>query len=221
MADENFTTFIEVDSGGNIEVFNYVIDIVSMRRDANSSLYKDCGVNHFGKFIHYFQCKFEGTSGDSAWGLLYNISNTAAATGQDLLDANVGLFSYFYRPSIGVYNLILQQASNDNQDIFVCSFNTTYYLTFTRTAAVNTCKVYDDIDRTNLLDTLTVTFQSTLYRYVGAVGSRESSTLPAVTITYSVEMLDLNEAAGAGSLPAPSGILERKGHQFRVLAGEF
>lgn len=203
MAYEEFyhTDYVEVDSAGNIdlEIPNRV-GVNTMRRDANSSLYKDFLADHFGEFTHDFEVGISAFSAQYAMGLCYHISNTPAATYEDLLDANVGFAVLWYRPSTtNAPKLYMRQFSNDNETKTTnLLFNTIYYLRVVRDATTIKCFIFSDAARTIEVTTnLTCTFQATPYRYLGVVGSREAppTNYPIPSTSFYVKNLELNEGA--------------------------
>lgn len=207
-AVENFSTYTEVDSAGDITVTSSKCDVSSMRRDANSSVYKDFSAGYFGQFTHYVTSYLNEIVSpiNQNTGVVgfYHISNTSAATYQDIDDANVGLIGYWrYVDVPETFIIAFRQSSDSSLDEYNAAEATVYYLTIQRTADANTLKIYSDSGRTNLLDTLTVSYSSTTYRYIGPIASRDATPTATPYLSFYSENLDLNissEVAAFGQL---------------------
>lgn len=192
MAVENYTTYTEVDSGGDITVNAADIAVSTMQRVANSSVYKDKGVNHFGNFEHLLdEANFGVNPGLFAVGGIWHISNTASATLQDLIDADDGYMVYFVNNS-GTFQIeFTRKDGTDDSDTFNSQVAFDYWITIERTAATMTCKIYTDASRTTLTDTLSITRAATSYRYIGTIASRDAA--GTVDLSYTIGQLDLQE----------------------------
>jgi len=193
MALEDFRTYTEVDADADITVTQTKCDVSSMRRDADSHVYKDMGVGHFGDFEHKFTMRCSAhqlSSSSGVWGL----SNGAHTIG-DKYTADVGLMVYCYDSSNQI-TVNLQDAGtalNARQNIVV---NTTYYCTVDRSGTTLRLRIYSDAARTTLKWTLSGVCVNTTFRYIEAVQSRESADADAAnTISAYVEDLDLQEPA--------------------------
>lgn len=202
---EDYTTFSETDSAGDITLTSATrYDVATMRRDANSSIYKSYGANHFGSFDHdvtgYFDTKDLGYETGGIWML----NNTGHMTDSDMDTANEGITAAFYYDGSNemvVFKNYVNDSTDTNNTI---NLDTLYYFTIVRTTNPSnslTCKIYDDSGRTNLVDTLTVTYEATTYQYLGGAFSRDSASVPDREITYYVENLDINEAAPSAFIP--------------------
>jgi len=189
---EDFTTYTEVDEDGDITVTATKCDVDTMRRDALSYVRKDKGAGHFTDFEHLVTCRC--TAGDNGancgiWALS-NGSNTVA----QMITNTEGLSCVFYHGAAAALALILVDRNSGNSDTSIALVEgTIYYLTIERNDTTLTCKIYDDSDRTNLIDTLSVVCTTLAYRYAFGIISREDSGTPTPTLTFYSEDLYLQE----------------------------
>ncbi len=162
-----------------------------MKRSANSSVYDDKGSGHFGTYDILVEGQFDAESGaDFKRGGIISLSNTSAATYNDLNTGSVGVGTYF-RDASGSYQIRMHQFSDDNVDSYTISLSTLYYMTFIRGASTNTTEIYSNSDRSTLLDTLTVTYQSTTYKYIATCYSEDVTRTNS--ISFYTENIDLQE----------------------------
>lgn len=194
MALEDLTTYIEVDSAGDLIITSPKVAFDTIRRDANSAVYKDFGASFFGDFRHDLEFEITAETSTNASCAIWGLNDTiAGATIGDFVAANVGM-TMSVNGSTQVLTLI--EYLTDTSDEFNFSLNTVYYLSVIRDATTMKCFVYSDSDRTILLDTLTITLR-THSRYLNAFCSRDSGSNPAANMTGYMQNLDLNPAAGA------------------------
>ena len=190
MGHEDFTTYAEVDSGSDITITSSKMDVSSMRRDAVSHVSKDRTADHFGDFKHLVDIYLGGIDTSALVGV-WAVTDSPM-TYQDMETANKGLSVYIYDLS-GTLRIAVEDHENDNYDTYIASDSTNYYLTIERSSTTLTCKIYSDASRETLIDTLTVTCETTPYRYIEGVHSRDSTGTPAAAGTYYIENLDLQE----------------------------
>ncbi len=197
---EDFTGYTEVDSGTDITVTSTKVDVVTMNRAANSSVYKDAGAAHFGDFTHKFEIYISfATDADSIHGH-WGLSNAAASTIQDIVTANIGM-AFFY--SIAATDILkIKDWENDLSDQTgegVASDGVLYFITIDRSGTTTTARIhttdYYGEPGSSEVDTLTFTSSNTTYRYVMACLSRDAA---GVTPTsFYTQNLDLQEAVAA------------------------
>lgn len=208
MAVEDFTTFTEVDGGADITVTSTKCDVVLMRNDEDSSVYKDYTASHFDDFDHDIETTVTAVStAQFLYGGIWNVANTSASTLQDINDNNDGYWCAWRTPdtaeNVGIR--FENEISDNNDTSIVLSKSTKYYLTIERTATTLKTFIYDDSGRTSLVDTLTITREGTTFRYLAGCCSRDSTTNSA-RITYSTENLDLQESSVVNVTPTPSAL---------------
>jgi len=172
---EDFTDYTEVDPSNHWEQITRRNTGTGVLKGEDSYVWKDYGADYFGDFEHrltiyttsidnldflglWAACNVRGSRQDSD-GLWHNLSRYDAGDGRTIeirSVAEVGLD--FYGPF---------------------SLTTPYYLTIRRYGTSFTCLIYSDAERTNLLDTLSLTVATTTYRYLQIGFSSESGTTEA------------------------------------------
>jgi len=185
----------EIDEDDDITVTSSKYDVSSMRRDAESYVRADMGAGHFSDFEHLVTVHVSSVDSHGAasfWGL----SNSSNTYGQQD-DNDEGLAGWLWYNEIGVCDF-----TNDNEDWYVGSPPDTYYCTIKRDGTTLSMKIYSDADRTDLLDTLSITCGTDTYQYVFGVMSRESDADPSDSISFYSENLDLQEGAAVPGVSA-------------------
>lgn len=199
MTLEDFTTYAKVDPNTHIsESANHVDFDCYCNEDAR--LYKDYGVDHFGDFEHKIDVNLVSTSGSYPRLQCYALTNDL----DDLqgLTTAAKTFLVIFRYKSPSYNrLTLREVYEGDiyEDIYPdCALNTWYYLTITKTGTALTCKIYSDSDRTDLLDTLSLTLHADhKFRYLHVC---QTYNLGQAYIGYGdIENLDLQEGGVAHS----------------------
>ena len=189
MAYEDLTTFTEVDPSNHWSqtatrnTGNPIIDV------ENSYVYKDYGVDYFGDYKHHVDACLT-TSGAFLMGRpnigVWGVTDNPGAY-EDLTE---GQIVAFYRINGGT-KLYLEDIGNSNNDSYVIGVGTVYYLIIERSGSTCTCKIYSDSDRTALLDTLSITCQTTLLQYLMA-GFAPHGTSGSSSVTGYSENFDLS-----------------------------
>jgi len=195
---EDFTTYIEND--GDIDVTASTVTFTTMRRDADAYLYKDFGAGHFGDFEHLFTFRLTGAeAGDLDSREWANIHILSDATGPLSLNSN-DLFGIFLMQNADVDDVVfLMLIQLENGAVVDYATSNLYtkdisrYLTIKRAGTTGTLKIYSDSARTNLLETVTITCNTTTYRYLHVVQSENLMTDPSDHISGFVSNLDLQE----------------------------
>ncbi len=194
---EDFTTYTETDSDGDLTVTASKIDIDTMLGNAVSHVVKDKGAGHFGDFEHLEKVVITSVTNSSArrTHIYHSLSNIGNPTWGNLDTADEGLCVYCYI-WVGWPRVVIRDFFDNAEDIYSGAGECpqTYYLTIERNGTTATCKVYSDADRTNLLDTVTITCQTTTYQYISALGS--GGYYENESVTGSNEALDLQETGG-------------------------
>jgi hypothetical protein len=172
---ENFTTYSVVDENADLTITDLEILFSSVRRDADTYVSYDYGVNHFGDFVHYVDVNLtdveagDGTSRGIV--IFWDVSNDGgdwdtvlasdvilATFVQDGANDDVYRFQIAWREggvSQGVSTGVLR------------SVNTEWYLIMNRTDDDFKMEIYSDSARTNLNETLSINnIASTQFRYV-------------------------------------------------------
>jgi hypothetical protein len=196
MAYEDFTTYTEVDTGGDISIAAAKITVDTMRRGEKSYCYKDYGAGHFGdyEFLVTAYCSLAELQASPISGASCSICDTGNTIPPYAGDGlNSGQRNMFIRTSDGLA-IYCQDINTGNFDSYSCSTSTVYYLKIKRSGTTAYDYIYSDSARTNLLDTLSQSTQSTTYRYLVVIRSANSSTGAELQFTGYVENLDLQES---------------------------
>lgn len=193
---EDLTTFTEID--GTISKTADRVTVVNIARNGNSKLYKSYGPGHFTDFVHELEYRVSANQIYAwwiPWGVAEGIGNVVtAACGREYLVAGrcsadsskTMLVLHEYHDGGGV--------GGDGTDPDLLAFNTTYYLTITKSGTDLKCEIYDDPAKGlgDLLDTLNliVTDEATEYLYATQVYGSGAARLMSGYAQY----YDLNES---------------------------
>lgn len=190
MAYEDITTFTEVDAGGYWSQTATRSKGSSVPQNDDSYVYKDYGAGYFGDYIHHVDICMDNSgpwpdvTGSSVglWAVTNGFGSYSDMTeGQTIRVGKVGLTSRrVWFEDIG--------AATSASYTFATVF--TAYLIIERNGTTATCKIYSDAARTSLLTTLTITCQTTTFRYLQAGFSEEG--LNAWRTTGYSENFDIN-----------------------------
>jgi len=203
MEIEDLSTYTEVDPNSDLTIASSKCDISMMASNIDAYLRADKGAGHFGDFEHLVTSEFTSSSG-STWPLNVFWALTSSAGVVSLVDmdvANEGLRAYSIWTG-SVTQWVLVDDTNGNYDIWTSTaFATPYYIAIERSGTTMTCKIYSDSGRTTLLDTLSITCGTDLYRYIFATMGH-GTTAGGRSYTGYVEDLDLQEVVVSEALLA-------------------
>lgn len=177
---QDFTTWVEVDPGADITIVADTITVDDLRRDHNSYVYLDMGVDYFGDFVHYLTARFTDVVIPGLMGF-WGLSN-GDHTIEDKSAAGVGVSLHWTMDPAPDAQWVLTDWDTGESDVYIDSYNATRYLTIRRSGTTLTCRIYSDAARTVLLDTLSIVCAPTLYRYVEMIQSRDGDGAPGATI---------------------------------------
>ena len=195
MANEDFTTYSEVDEDEDLTVIASKITCSTMRRDALSYVRDSKGVGHFGDFIHNVKVVWTYVSGSGGIAGFWGLSNNQN-TWQQMTDADVGLIASVFQYLTAKYHY-LRDCFDDASDFTTLIGYDTLWITVERDGATLTAKLYSDDWGGTLVDTLTLTCQTTTYEHIFGILSQETDDADAAeTISLDVEELDLQEVVG-------------------------
>jgi|APSaa5957512535_1039671.scaffolds.fasta_scaffold28984_2 hypothetical protein len=206
MALENFTTYTEADPNNKITITSTKVDVAALVNSDNAWVVDDKGAGNFdGDFEHLFELYTSSSGGNEPghWAMANAVNDRDGLKG--------GSEDYFYAWSYRGSQIGLDEYDNGTnyQDFWgSASGSTLYYMTVERDEAVGTygtlyLRIYSDLNRTTLLDTLTVTLHTSkkdfqyIYGFMN-VGGGES--------TYSgyTQNLDLQEPEISVVTPTPT-----------------
>jgi len=173
MVFEDFTTFTEVDAAGSINVAPQQIDYLPVDRNFTSYVWRDDDPGHYGNYLHYIDCMESSGHVSVALGMLHvwGVSNTLGG----FVTWTTGQTVYLYMNAVDAVKIAILDSGNSNTDNWCCAdIDQRYYLSMERNGTLCTCKTYGDAAHTDLLRTITITGQSTTFRYLYAGGSRNT-----------------------------------------------
>jgi len=134
---EDLSTFTEVDANSDITLSATTATFDTMRRDADSYVYKDYTASHFGSYEHDFEFKVSAADAGSDT-ILWGVTNDPGA----FVDMSNGQIVYHSRTTDGsAYRILLYDKGNSNYDLYICSVNTPYYLTVARSGTSGTAEI--------------------------------------------------------------------------------
>ncbi len=208
MADENFTSFTEVDPNTRITVTSDRVSWVLLSRDEDAYSYSDKGVAYFNGNFEIKQtyrvtaANASGTSMCGIWALTNLVDDY-----QGIDQANGDFFLVAPRKSIlGLHGLFLIECDGGTQygDSYDgLTINTNYYLTIKRDLSIGTygtiyCYIYSDYLRQTLVDTLSVTCHTSVksFRYLFAVitADTDQSTITHSGYTENMEVVTIESS---------------------------
>lgn len=206
MANEDFTTYTEVDPSGTIERTPSTITVANFKRTEDAYVYDDKGVDHFdGDFEHLIDCEMTSRSGD--WGSFFpwSISNIIDDI-KGIQDASGDVLAlyFLFRPSGPTqYELNLNELDGGSaySDDYAISLGTQYWLKVKRDEEVGTygtiyTYIYTDSDRTVLVTTLSIALHTSKkdYRYYFPMNSQNNTADTSRLISGYSQNHDLQEA---------------------------
>ena len=194
---EDLTTYTEHDPNNHITVTSTQITVSQLTENEDAYVYKDFGSGYFQYFENYkLDIKFDGHTTASASIGIFCLSNIIG----DLQDQNNEDHIYIkatWAQGAGYYKITLR-VNGVTDSATNLQESTWYYLTINRTSTEVVVKIYTDEQRTNLLDTLTVsTTLTTSFRYFYAIASNNAAQTEWLSITTA--NYDLGISYGAGT----------------------
>lgn len=194
--------YTEDDPFGVLGVAANTITITNLQRQSAARVWKDAGAAHFGAIFEHLVSGQTDSNTGGGWNTLlffWAVANVNNA------DANSDPFIYLYSATNGespADNLYMRLGIDDGATEDEDSYNagagewgTRYYFTLDRNAVDLDCYIYDDVDRTNLVDTLTVPKGTSSLRYIYGTLCRGGN--HAAVTSGKVYDLDLQEAPAA------------------------
>ncbi len=216
MADENFTTYTEVDPNSKITVIASKVSWSDLRsRNVDAYVYKDFGVNFFsGNFSINLTYRQISGSGQTAAGQCWTLANLVDDA-QGIAVASGDYLSIVCSVGVAANNktIQLEELDGGTKHVSAADFDVTegtdYYLTVSRDEAVGTygtltLKVYTDSARTTLVDTQTITLHSSKkdFRYLYGLQSRNTG--DGGTVEWDGQVEDLEVVFNVAAIAAPT-----------------
>jgi len=187
---EDLTTFTEAGTANRIVVEPTQVTYVGLAQNNTTYLYKDYGAAYFGDFDIEFEAQISRAVESTSQVTMLMLSNVLGNFPQ-IDTANEGLLVDFWWASNVTY-WRLRDFNGDAQDLLTQGDAQAlwhYWFKVTRSGTTITLYIYDDADRTSLVDTLSITGATTTYRYMNAMGSRASGvsdTLDGMNKNYKI-----------------------------------
>lgn len=214
---EDFTTYTEKDDNNRATVTTSRITVASMPSTEDVYIYKDKTANFYdGDFTFAVTIKLTAADADGhqyVWMVANLIDDT-----KGIDDASGDFLAAFFYSFGGIYYIAIRECDGGSvvSDFYICSLNTVYYLTITRDESVGTygtlyCYIYSDADRTNLLDTPTLTLRTSKkdFRYLYGLNNRNSGTSGRTISGYSENLGSYTESDPGYAATYPTNSLLR------------
>ena len=168
---QDLTTYIEVDPQEELTVTATTITAVDLDTAWDAYVYKDFGADYFDALNIDFDMFIWNTSVEDggAYVSLANVIDDYLGFGATAVSANI------IEGSADAKYIFLKRGADVASDGYEAVGNTWYYCTLSRTAGADSValKIYSDIGRTTLLDTLTLSgFGTAKWRYFYAIVNR-------------------------------------------------
>jgi hypothetical protein len=206
MGLENFTTYTEVDPGGNFTVTAPKIVTTLLPRDVDAYVYDDKGVGHFdGNFDHLVDSKV--VSGPTNYTMhFWHLANVVDDWWGQFAGNKDFLGLYWVTTASSIRLIECDGGTLYTDSSLALSFNTYYYFIISRDESIGTygqlkCEIFSDIARTVLVETLTVALHSSKkdFQYIyGAISLNNATT---GVVSGESENLDLQEGGVISGFP--------------------
>lgn len=133
---EDFTTYTEVDEGGNVNVTTNRVLWIDLDLDETSRVFSDKGVDFFdGDFTHKFECQVSGRDAGTPlfayWGIANEVANLPSMI---IADEDLMYFTYAFDPVLGnIFVLSICEDGEETIDTFDGPTDSvTYFVTIER-----------------------------------------------------------------------------------------
>jgi len=197
---EDLTTFTESDPNNRLSYTTTRVTFTSLQRGDDSYAYKDYTASHFGDYTHDCEINVSSFSAGTAWVGHWGVTNDPGSFG----DCSNGQLLFSYRGS-NPMEIDLYDRGASNQDVYKgASAGTSYYVRCARASTTCTAVIYSNSGYTTVVDTLSITGQSTTWRYAMCAFTRDSS--GTATASGYTQNFDFHEAAGYIAYPYPRGL---------------
>lgn len=192
-AYEDFRTYTEVDPNSRITISQILVDANGLKRNEDAYVYKDKGVDYFVNFEHEVDVRSPSYIALYGVVLVWGVSNVV----DDVYAWTWGFSLEVYGVSTSQYDLRFRKkigssgwGTGDNSTPI--NHGTWSYITIKRDGASLTCKIYSNNERTNLVETLSLTVGIVeKYRYIYACSSWNTAT--PQTFNADISKLHLQE----------------------------
>lgn len=192
MVFEDFTTYLEHDVPNRLSETVTRVTFTNLQLNDDVYISDDKGANHFGNFEHLFTIRITASDASDTNMTIWTVSDTLD-TFSALWSANDNAIVCDIYSDSGNLALSIRDCNNHNGDwmVPIPTVGTTYYCTAKRDGSTGTIKIYSDAGRTVLIDTVTITVNTALLRYIIPVSSYEDASTNKISGYH--ENLDLQE----------------------------
>lgn len=215
MANEDFTTYTEVDPTGHTTVAADKVTVAAFTNGEISYTYKDYNSGLFpGDFSIQFQY-YQSTAGNVGSQVFQALSNVVGTLNSQPWTTNNSLWVQLWKKS-GVWNISGNECSDGSYRGSTTGYDlstaTDYWITVARVGSLWTIKVYSNSGRTTLLATLSRTLYAIKsFRYVYPICGIGDG---ASTLQQSSYIKDLNLNLPAGGFLTRNYWWERASEQL-------
>ncbi len=192
---QDYTTFTEKDLSGELTVIANRVTFTALAIDEDVYVGKDFGVDNFGDFIHRLKVSIDefthNASGQSGTVNLYSLCDTELYTTIPINSSGHGLVIYAGTTNgVDYYITVLDVGASTSDQYVAPTPPYDRWLEVEKAGTTITVKIYSDAFST-LVDTLTITGEDIIFRYLGALGGWNQGGADPDTATGYVENLTL------------------------------
>lgn len=210
MSQQDFTSYNETDPGSDLTVDASSITFATLDRGLTSYVGKDLGAGYFnGNFQHHFAAKWTALTSNGSV-LIWAIANVLGSRLNIAADGD-GLGIFFHQSGGNIIIRVREwdAASPYNDDGVVnLTVNNLYYFKVRRDEDVGTygtiyVDFYSDVDRTNLVESLSITLHGSKkdYRSIHGLSNFDDASSGSSFISGVIQNLDLREFSLVTSSP--------------------
>lgn len=205
---EDLSAFTEVDSGSDITVTADRVTVDSMAQSADSYVYDDYGVDYFGNFEINFEFEVTDSQSNSQM-VVICLSNTIGRK-SDFISANDGMLVEVYNSSGNITVNIKDYNTDDAGTPYVLGSGNTcdrVWCTLIRDGSDLELNIYSDAARTVLVQSLTLTCETGLKRYLYALTSQNAGSSAYISgYTQCFNIISANFTTAGPTTVAPTTI---------------
>jgi len=191
---EDFKTYTKIDSGGYLTVEPHRVTATNVPRSAQTCLYKDFGVGHFGDFFHTVKATLnagQAVAYDNP--AICGVSNTYHHS-KDMSNNSDGIYICLYVTATPSYAIVMRDQVSGNSSGLTppISLNQPYWFKIIRKGNVYRAYIYTDPGCTSLFNIRQIIVATTRkFRYMNVAFNANTAGVP--TSTHIVEDLNLHE----------------------------
>ena len=199
MATEDFTTYTETDADSKLSVLASIATFTAAAtRYKTYNLYYDKGAGHFGNFTHLITIlTHNNTAGGTSMETTHWMVSNQTGDGRAGEVSTHGLQVYSYGYTGSPYQFAVYDHNSGNADYYIATPASLWYCTISRSSTTLQMLIYSDSGRTSLTDTVSVSCETTTYRYISAISGYNDGVGTTETDNAYTKDLDLQESVAA------------------------